>query len=275
MNDSRKLRHVPGVIRGALVVGIFGALVWFELRRPLRQPVQSKLLRNARNLAVAGTAALALQLAEAPVANPLSRTIVTRRIGILQCARLPLWAEVGAAVLLMDYTLYLWHVLTHVVPFLWRFHQPHHIDLDLDASTAIRFHFGELALSTIWRAAQIAAIGVSPLSLSVWQMFVFGCILFHHSNVRLPQRLERSIGVVLVTPRMHGIHHSMVRDQTNSNWSSGLTIWDWLHGTLRLDVPQSEIRIGVPAYSNPGDVTLPKVLALPFEPQRPSWELPA
>src|SRR5206468_12584812 len=138
--------------------------------------------------------------------------------------------------------------------------QPHHIDLDLDASTAIRFHFGELTISAAWRAMQIALIGVSPLSFSVWQTFVFVCILFHHSNVRLPKNVERCVRPLLVTPRMHGIHHSMVREETNSNWSSGLTVWDWLHGTLRLDVPQERIRIGVPAYSDPHDVTLPHVL---------------
>jgi sterol desaturase/sphingolipid hydroxylase (fatty acid hydroxylase superfamily) len=83
--------------------------------------------------------------------------------------------------------------------------------------------------------------------------------------------VERWLSRILVTPRMHGIHHSMVHEETDSNWSSGLTLWDWLHGTLRLNVPQQEITVGVPAYSDPEEVTLPKVLALPFTQQRPSW----
>jgi sterol desaturase/sphingolipid hydroxylase (fatty acid hydroxylase superfamily) len=179
--------------------------------------------------------------------------------------------EVTLAVVLLDYTLYLWHVLTHRVPFLWRFHVAHHVDLDLDASTALRFHFGELAISTVWRAAQVALIGVSPLSFSVWQTFLLLSVLFHHSNVRLPIEVERKLNLLFVTPRMHGIHHSIVREETDSNWSSGLTVWDWLHGTLRLNVPQYEITIGVPAYREAEEVGLAQVLKMPFARQRPTW----
>jgi sterol desaturase/sphingolipid hydroxylase (fatty acid hydroxylase superfamily) len=175
---------------------------------------------------------------------------------------------------LMDYTLYLWHVLMHRVPFLWRFHLPHHVDLDLDASTALRFHAGELAIATGWRAMQVSLIGVSPLSLSVWQTFVLLSILFHHSNVRLPINVELKLNRIFVTPRMHGIHHSIVEEETNSNWSSGLTFWDWLHGTLRLNVPQDQITIGVPAYRNPEEIKLPQILEMPFVEQRPTWSLP-
>src|SRR5205085_3280127 len=194
--------------------------------------------------------------------------------GILKLARLPKWLETLAAVVLLDYTLYLWHVATHRLPFLWRFHVAHHVDLDLDASTALRFHFGELSLSTAWRAGQVVLIGVSPLSLSVWQTCLLLSILFHHSNVRLPLEVERKLNHLIVTPRMHGIHHSVVEEEANSNWSSGLTIWDRLHGTLRLNVPQDEVMIGVPAYREPGEVGLVKVLGMPFMEQRPVWQLP-
>jgi sterol desaturase/sphingolipid hydroxylase (fatty acid hydroxylase superfamily) len=267
-------REVPAWLSVPLVVGAFGLLWWLERRRPLRREVEPKIRRTARNLAVAGVAAASLQIVERPVIKPLTALLERRRWGLLKRVRLPLWAEVAAAVVLMDYTLYLWHVLTHRVPFLWRFHVAHHVDLDLDASTALRFHFGELALSTGWRAAQVALIGVSPLSLSVWQTFLLLSVLFHHSNVGLPLEVERRLNRVLVTPRMHGIHHSIIREETNSNWSSGLTLWDWLHGTLRLNVPQQEITIGVPAYRDPAEVSLIEVLKLPFTEQRPTWELP-
>jgi sterol desaturase/sphingolipid hydroxylase (fatty acid hydroxylase superfamily) len=103
---------------------------------------------------------------------------------------LPVWLEVPLAVLLMDYTLYLWHVLMHRLNWLWRFHLPHHVDLDLDASTALRFHFSDLVISIAWRAGQVTLIGVSPLSLSVWQTLLLLSILFHHSNVpRQPCKL--------------------------------------------------------------------------------------
>src|SRR5437899_5118113 len=141
--------------------------------------------------------------------------------------------------------------LTHRVPFLWRFHVVHHI-----------------------RAAQVVTIGVSPLALSIWQTGLLVSILFHHSNVHLPVVLECRLALVVVTPRLRGIHHSIVRAETDSNWSSGLTLWDRLHGTLRLDVLQDAITIGVPAYREPREVTLPRILAMPFARARPSWQLP-
>ena len=269
-----KSPKVPAWLSVPLLVGAFGALVVFERRRSLRRATESKIRRNARNLGVAALGALALQLAERPVVEPLTHLVERRKLGLLKRACLPTWLEVALAVALLDYTLYVWHYITHKVPFLWRFHVAHHVDLDMDASTALRFHFAELALSVPWRAGQVLMIGVSPLAFSVWQNLLFLSIMFHHSNVRLPLEVERALSRFVVTPRMHGIHHSTVREETDSNWSSGLTVWDYLHGTLRLNVSQDEIKIGVPAYREPEEVALMKVLALPFIEQRPTWESP-
>ena len=258
----------------AVVATSFAGIFVWEIIRPLRREVEGKSQRLPRNLAVAGLGALTVHVAEAPVVEPLARQVHQRRIGLLPKLGLPMWLETTAAVLLLDYTLYLWHVLTHKVPGLWRFHVVHHADLDLDASTALRFHFGELALSVPWRAAQIVVIGVSPRALSIWQTGLLVAIMFHHSNVRLPVAVERLLSRILVTPRMHGIHHSVVADESDSNWSSGLAIWDWLHGTVRLNVPQDAIEIGVAAYRSPGDVTLPAIVAMPFVEQPPSHKLP-
>jgi sterol desaturase/sphingolipid hydroxylase (fatty acid hydroxylase superfamily) len=266
-----KERKVPTWVGAPLILGAFGLLVWLERRHPLRRAVEPKLRREARNLAVAAAGALVLRVTEKPLAEALTSLVERRRWGLLKVIRLPRWAEVALAVVLLDYTLYLWHVLTHRVLFLWRFHLVHHVDLDLDASTALRFHFAELVLSVPWRAAQILLIGVSPLALSAWQTFLFLSIMFHHSNVMLPLEMERRLNLFVVTPRMHGIHHSTVKEETNSNWSSGLTVWDWLHGTLRLDVPQDAIDIGVPAYRDPSEVGLASMLALPFGEERPTW----
>jgi len=266
---------LPRWLTAGLTVGWFAALVWLERRQGLRQrQMESKLRRDVRNLAVGGVGAIALQVAERPIVAPLARLVRRRRWGLLQRMPLPLWAETTLAVLLMDYTLYLWHVLVHKVPWLWRFHLVHHADLDMDASTALRFHFTELTVSVPWRAAQVMAIGVSPLALSTWQTFLFCSILFHHSNVRLPIALERRLSRWVVTPRLHGIHHSTIEEEASSNWSSGLTVWDRLHGTLRQEVPQSAIIIGVPAYRDPGELTLPNLLALPFGEERLGWDNP-
>jgi sterol desaturase/sphingolipid hydroxylase (fatty acid hydroxylase superfamily) len=268
MKKLLKILSVP------LALGGFAALVWLEKRRPLRREVESKFVRNSRNLAVAGFAALALQISEKPVAARLAKLVERKNLGLLKIVRLPKWLEIVLAVVLMDYTLYLWHVLTHKTPFLWRFHLVHHVDLDLDASTAIRFHFGELVISVLWRSAQILVIGVSPGALSAWQMFLFPSILFHHSNLRLSKNLEKTLQNFIVTPRLHGIHHSIIHEETNSNWSSGLTVWDKIHGTFRNDVPQDEIIIGVPAYQNPDEIILSKILPLPFQEQKNDWQLP-
>jgi sterol desaturase/sphingolipid hydroxylase (fatty acid hydroxylase superfamily) len=270
---SKGERKGSSRLGGALALGAFGALLWLEGRRPLRRETERKLVRDARNLAAAGAAALAAGFVEAPVAVRAARLVERRRVGLLKAARLPDWLETAAAVALLDYTLYLWHVLTHRVPFLWRCHVVHHADLDLSATTALRFHFAELLLSVPWRAAQVLVIGVSPRALSVWQKLLMAAILFHHSNLRLPAGFERWLVRFVVTPRMHGIHHSHVREETDSNWSSGLTVWDRLHGTLRLDVPQDEITVGVPAYREPEEVGLGRVLLLPFVGQRPTWRL--
>jgi sterol desaturase/sphingolipid hydroxylase (fatty acid hydroxylase superfamily) len=264
---------VPAWLSGSLMVGAFGLLWLLERRRPLRREVEPKVARTGRNLAIAGLAAVSLQLIEQPLITPLTAIVEKRRWGLLKRLRLPQWLEVTLAVILMDYTLYLWHVLMHRSALLWRFHLPHHVDLDLDASTALRFHAGELTIAAAWRAGQVTLIGVSPLSLSVWQTFLMISVLFHHSNIRLPFAVERKLNRVFVTPRMHGIHHSIVKEETNSNWSSGLTVWDWLHGTLRLNVPQNEIVIGVPAYRSPDDVELVKIIKMPFIEQRETWVL--
>lgn len=276
VQDSSELkqRKVPAWLSATLFAGACGLLWLLERRRPLRKETEPKLKRTGRNLAIAGLAAVTVQLIERPATEPLTHLVQKRRWGILKIFRLPAWLEVVLAVVLLDYTLYVWHVLMHRVPVLWRFHLPHHVDLDLDASTALRFHAGELAIASLWRMLQVLVIGVSPLSLSVWQNFVLLSVVFHHSNVNIPYAIERKLNRLFVTPRMHGIHHSIVEEETNSNWSSGLTVWDWLHGTLRLNVPQDEITIGVPAYQQPEDVQLVKVLELPFVEQRATWILP-
>ena len=256
------------------MIGEFFLLVWLERRRPLRRAVEPKLKRSVRNLSLAAVSALALQVTERPLVACLSRVVERRRWGLLKQLSIAGWLEVSLAVALMDYTLYLWHVLMHRAPRLWRLHLPHHVDLDLDASTALRFHFSELMVSAGWRGGQVALIGVSLRAYSAWQRLLMFSILFHHSNVELPIKLERWLSRIIVTPRLHGIHHSMFRDETDSNWSSGLTLWDWLHGTLKLNVPQQAITIGVPAYRQTEDVSFCKIIAMPFGTQPPIWQLP-
>ena len=231
---------------------------------PLRHSVEPKIINAARDLAIAATAGIALRLLEKPATDRLTALIERKNFGLVKIFPLPRFLEIFLAVALLDYTLYVWHVLTHKVPFLWRFHQIHHADLDLTAATAIRFHFGEMSISVLFRAAQILLIGVSPRALKIWQNLLFLSIFFHHSNLRLPQNFEAKLQKIIMTPRLHGIHHSIKEDEMNSNWSSGLTAWDFLHKTFRRNVPQEEIIIGVESFRQIEQVSLPKMLAVPF-----------
>jgi sterol desaturase/sphingolipid hydroxylase (fatty acid hydroxylase superfamily) len=262
------------LLTGAVIVVVFSVLLLCERLRPLRRTVEGKLRRVLRNLTTGGIALAVATLLQTPLLVPISRWMLAHRIGLLNLVELPAALNVAAAVVLLDYTLWIWHWATHRVPFLWRFHLVHHVDRDLDASTALRFHFGEHALSVIYRAAQIVVIGASPLAVWVWQVVLFASILFHHANVELPVAWERRLVRVFVTPRMHGIHHSDYRNETDSNWSSLFSWWDYLHGTLLLSVPQQDVRIGVPAYERAEDVTLGRILAMPFRRQRSDWQGP-
>jgi sterol desaturase/sphingolipid hydroxylase (fatty acid hydroxylase superfamily) len=268
------LAKPPVWLTVSVAAGGFLLLNWLERRRPLRKQTESKLRREARNVAVLGLSAVAVQLTEIPLVLTLTQSLLPRRWGIVRALELPFWIELPAALLLMDYTYYLWHVLLHRVPLLWRFHVVHHADLDMDASTALRFHFGEVLFTLPWRVGQVVLIGLTPVTYSAWQAAFLLSILFHHSDVELPVEWERRLNRFIVTPRMHGIHHSMVRQETNSNWSSGLTLWDRLHGTLRLNVPQTDVVIGVPVYRRPEQVTLPKIIEMPFRELPSVWELP-
>jgi len=258
----------------ATVAVTFTLLVALEWARPLRPRVEAALRHIGRNLAV-GTVSLAVvTLVQLPFLLPLTRWAQREGIGLLNLVAFPAWPELVLGILLLDYTLWHWHRLNHLSAFLWRFHGVHHTDLDLDASTALRFHFGELALSAGYRVLQVVVIGPSPLALGTWQLLLFVSILFHHSNLRLSVGLERALVRLLVTPRMHGIHHSLYLNESNANWSSLLSVWDRLHRTLVLNVPQDQVPIGVPTCRDPRDVTLGRILVRPFEPHPEDHGLP-
>lgn len=252
-------------LNGIIIFGTFIALTVLEKKRPLRKQIEPKWLNASRDLAIASTAAAASGFLEKPVADRLTKFVERKNFGLLKILRLPKFLETVMAVVLLDYTLYLWHVLTHKSQFLWRFHKIHHADLDLTAATAIRFHFGEISISVLFRAGQILLIGVSPKALKTWQNLLFLSIFFHHSNIRLPENFERKLQKFITTPRLHGIHHSETKDEMDSNWSSGLTVWDFLHGTFRDDVEQQEITIGVEDFQSPEQITLPQMLTEPLK----------
>ena len=245
-----------------------GVLFVFERLHPLRTRTEPGPARVGRNVAIGLLAAATTAASELPIVAPAQRLAERRRLGLLRWTplrRLPRALRVVLGFVLLDYTLYLWHWLNHRVPGLWRFHAVHHVDLDLDSTTGLRFHFGELALAAGFRAAQVLLLGVDRATLSAWQQALLLSVVFHHSNLELPIEAERALQYVFVTPRMHGIHHSSNGEEMNTNYASLLSWWDRVHGSLHLDTPQSVVTIGVAGFSDPGQVTLVRSLSLPFE----------
>jgi sterol desaturase/sphingolipid hydroxylase (fatty acid hydroxylase superfamily) len=253
------------------VVVLLLLLFILERRQALRRSRRPLLPRLVVNAGISAAAFAVAALLVRPLAISTLEWASGRPFGAVHLVPMPAAAQFVLSFLLMDLTFYWWHVANHRIPFLWRFHNVHHIDPDLDVSTAFRFHFGEVALSAAFRVAQVSAIGLSGWMFAVYELVFQANTAFHHSNVHLPIRLERLLNLVIVTPRMHGIHHSQVRDETNSNYSVVFSWWDRLHRTLGLNIPQSAIVIGVPAYSNPADNRLWNALLLPFQPQRDYW----
>jgi sterol desaturase/sphingolipid hydroxylase (fatty acid hydroxylase superfamily) len=259
---------MPGWVTPAVIGGGLLVFALLETLRPLRRRRESKLRRAGRNVAMAGVSFAVVELLQIPILLPISHRAAEGSLGLLGLLGAKGLLRSAAAILLLDYTLWHWHRVNHRVSFFWRFHSVHHVDRDMDASTALRFHFGELGMSVGFRGLQVLAIGADPVSVAVYQTLLFTSIFFHHSNTRLPIRFERFLVKILVTPRMHGIHHSDYRNETDSNWSSFLSVWDYLHGTILLDVPQQSITIGVPAFDDPKKVTLGRLFWMPFQARR-------
>lgn len=239
----------------------------FPLRKP-KSPLAARLLVNAIVSALALATAL---IVVRPVATAVLQLVSETDWGVTQFVSTNAAAQAVLAFLLLDLSFYYWHRANHAWPLLWRFHNAHHIDPDLDVTTAMRFHFVEIGYSAAFRALQVTVIGGAPWVFIAYETAFQLNTLFHHSNVRLSVAIERALSLVIVTPRMHGIHHSKRFDEINSNWSSVFSWWDRLHGTLRLNVPQAEIDIGVPGYSLPQDNELRSTLTMPFRAQRDYW----
>ena len=239
----------------------------------MRRQHFSKLRRLIRNLVFSAPGFALARISLVPIPLMTSVWAAQHHFGLLHWLPLPHWLAVVLGVLLMDYAYWWWHVGLHLIPVLWRFHNVHHSDLDMDVSTATRFHFGEVIFSVPFRVVVVALLGIDFWALVLFEILFETANLFEHSNWRLPIRVERLLNHLLVTPRMHGIHHSIVQRETNSNWGTVFCWWDYLHRTLRRDIPQDAITIGVASYRNETELTAGKLFLLPFRDQRP-WQLP-
>lgn len=259
------------LLLGVAVTGFTLALFFLERRYPLRQASRPLIGRLVVNLVYALLAFLTVALTVRPAAEAMLAWADNNTFGLLNQPMVPGPVRPVVAFFLMDLTFYWWHQANHRIPLLWRFHNVHHIDPDLDVSTAFRFHFGELAFSSAFRVFQIGLIAPSLQAYAVYEIAFQVNTLFHHSNLQLPIRIERLLNRTLVTPRMHGIHHSQVMTETNSNYGSVLPWWDRLHRSLELNIPQKEVVIGIPGYAQDEDNRLGYTLVMPFRKQREYW----
>lgn len=265
------IRSVFDTYGAPILCLVFIVLFLLEGKWQLRKRVQSRWKRFLINLIVSLPAFTLLRLLFIPAIVWLAAQNQSRQFGVAYWLEAPALVKATVSFLLIDYSNYLWHILLHKLPVLWRFHLVHHTDLDLDITTAFRFHFGEIIGSVLFRGAAILVIGTSPAMVLIYEIVFEAATQFHHSNLKLPLRVEKLISYVVVTPRMHGIHHSMVKKETDSNYSVIFSFWDRMLGTMRLNVHQREIVTGVPSYADERELTIGKLLKLPFASIR-GWE---
>jgi sterol desaturase/sphingolipid hydroxylase (fatty acid hydroxylase superfamily) len=254
----RRFKIDPDLISLAVSGAALAFLSVAERRAPLRKSVDDDKWRVPRSMVIGAMSLVVVRLLERPVVDPLAEKVEREKLGPIQ--QLPKAFRIPAALLALDYTLFAWHWLAHRTP-LWRFHRVHHADLDLDTTTAMRFHAGEMALSTLWRMAQVRLLGIGPKELYAWRLVSLPLILYHHANIRFPEKVERFLSTFLMTPTLHGIHHSAKPDERESNWASGLVIWDRLHRTYRTTPSQEDLVVGDPEERRP--LRLWELLSLP------------
>jgi sterol desaturase/sphingolipid hydroxylase (fatty acid hydroxylase superfamily) len=258
-----------------ILIFLFLLLLVGELRYPLRRRKRDVAHRWTMNVIVTGLSYAAGTAVARPVALGIAAWSEAHTFGLLAWLPLPFWLQFALGFLAMDLTFYWWHRANHVYPLLWRFHNVHHLDPDMDVTTSFRFHFAETLYSTAFRIVQVGLVGITPAIYLVYELVFNLATMFHHSNLRLPLGLEQVLNKIIVTPRMHGVHHSAVGPETNSNYSVVFRWWDHLHKSLRLNIPQQDIVIGVPGYLLPSDNGLVHLITMPFVKQRPYWRFPS
>ena len=187
--------------------------------------------------------------------------------GLFNNLDLPLWLAIVVSVAMLDLAIYLQHVMFHAVPALWRLHRMHHADLEFDVTTALRFHPVEILMSMGIKMAVVAALGPPAVAVLAFEVLLNATAMFNHSNIRLPQSVDRVLRLVIVTPDMHRVHHSIEPAETNSNFGFNLPWWDRLLGTYRPQ-PRSghiEMTIGIEQFRTRRDLWLDRMLVQPLK----------
>lgn len=221
-----------GIWQIAVPASLFLAIALFELLHPRRQAVIGRTARWSTHaaffLANAATARLMAFFVVVPLA---ANWAAANNFGLFNIVSLPVWLQIAATFIIMDFAVWFQHMVMHKNGFLWRMHKVHHSDRHLDLTTALRFHPAEIVISTLYKSAWVALLGVPALVALAFELWLNGNALFNHSNIRLPRWLDRIIRPVLVTPDMHLVHHSTLREEHDTNYGFALTWWDRLFGS--------------------------------------------
>ncbi len=265
------IKNIFDIYGTLILIGLFIILFILETKFQLRKRVQSRWKRMFINFIVSLPAFALLRILFIPAMVWLAVQNQSWQVGLNYLFDAPIAIKAIISFLLLDYSNYIWHILLHKLPILWRFHLVHHTDLDLDVTTAFRFHFGEMIGSVFFRGAAIILIGASPVMVLIYEIVFETATQFHHSNTKLPFQFEKVLNYLIVTPRMHGLHHSVIRAETDSNFSVIFSFWDRIHKTINLNKPQQQVVIGVPSYDDHKELTIGFLLKLPFTSIRP-WK---
>ena len=253
-------------IRLAAFFGVLALMAAWEMAAPRRPLSQSKAVRWYANLGIVALNSVLVRalVPMAPVAVALLAG--QRGWGLLHLADVPSWLAVVTAVVVLDFAIYLQHVMFHAVPALWRLHRMHHADLDFDVTTGARFHPIEILLSVALKMAVIVLIGAPAAAVMIFEIVLNATSMFNHSNVRLALGLDHVLRWLVVTPDMHRVHHSILPHETNSNFGFNLPWWDRLLGTYH-DQPEKGhqgMTIGIELFRDPAELHLHRMLAQPL-----------
>lgn len=260
------LLHYEPIIRLSCFLGVLLAMMGWEWRWPRRTLSLSRARRWPANLAIILIDSGVLRWLFPVLAVGMAELAENRSWGLFHGLNAPFWLAFIATLLLLDLTIYAQHVAFHKIPLLWRLHRMHHTDLDFDVTTALRFHPLEIALSMLLKLAVVVLLGASPVAVMLFEVILNATALFNHGNVHLSRELDRALRWVLVTPDMHRVHHSIHREETDSNFGFNLPWWDRLFGTYR-DQPRdghAGMTIGLEHFRDWRATRLDGLLLQPF-----------
>ncbi len=254
-------------IRLSIFFGVLIVMALWEVASPKRQPRYSRKQRWPSNVGIVVVDTLLARLLVPAGLVSVAWYAQSQNLGLLQWVSWPLWLEVTVAVMVLDVTIYWQHRLFHRVPVLWRLHKVHHTDPDFDVTTGLRFHPIEIILSLVIKGAAVVMIGAPAVAVIIFEVILSACSLFNHGNVALPASVERWVRKLLVTQEMHRIHHSTVRQETNSNYGFSVSWWDFIFRsyTHRAGAGSDGLDIGLTQYRDGKQITrLWELLRMPF-----------